>query len=83
MSLRTSEERYRTIVENAQEGISILDADGRFTFANKRTADLLGQDVNTLVGKQASLLLGSIVTASSCNSGYARHFPVRGHGDAP
>ena len=32
---------------------------GHFTFANRRTADLLGHDVSTLVGKKASLLLGS------------------------
>ena len=63
--LRKSEERYRTIVENAQEGISILDADGYFTFANRRTADLLGHDVNTLAGKKASLLLGSSVASAA------------------
>ncbi len=68
-SLRTSEERYRTIVENAQEGISILDPDGHFTFANQRTADLLGHDVSTLVGKKASLLLGAIVTSAPATPG--------------
>jgi len=61
-ALRTSEERYRTIVENAQEGISILDDKGRFVFANSRTAELLGHNVDALVGMEASLLLGSLVT---------------------
>ena len=68
-ALRTSEVRYRTIVENAQEGISILDADGHFAFANRRTADLLGQDATTLVGKRASVLLGSIVTSAPATPG--------------
>ncbi len=57
--LRTSEERYRSIVENAHEGISILDGKGRFTFANKGAADLLGRDVSMLKGMEASLFLGS------------------------
>ncbi len=61
-ALRTSEERYRTIVENAHEGISILDADGLFTFANPRTAELLGRDVAALAGIQVSQLLGSSLT---------------------
>jgi diguanylate cyclase (GGDEF)-like protein/PAS domain S-box-containing protein len=56
--VRASEERYRTIVENAQEGISLLDADGVFTFANRRTADLLGYVPGTLSGVNASAILG-------------------------
>ncbi len=64
LSLRASEERYRSIVENAQEGISILDAAGRFTLANRRTADLLGRDIKALTGMKAATLLGSQMTAS-------------------
>ena len=56
--LRDSEERYRSIVENAQEGISIIDAQGLFTFANLRTATLLGRDVNSLTGMTAKDLVG-------------------------
>jgi diguanylate cyclase (GGDEF)-like protein/PAS domain S-box-containing protein len=58
-ALRNSEERYRTIVENAQEGISILDAEGRFTFANVRMATLLGRDVSSLTGVSAEELIGT------------------------
>jgi diguanylate cyclase (GGDEF)-like protein/PAS domain S-box-containing protein len=57
--LRVSEERYRTIVENAQEGIGILDAAGHFTFANRRTAELLGYDVGTLIGMDVDALLSA------------------------
>jgi diguanylate cyclase (GGDEF)-like protein/PAS domain S-box-containing protein len=60
--LRTSEERYRSIFENAQEGISILDERGLFTFTNRRTAELLGHDVSALTGMKASQLLGSTIT---------------------
>ena len=35
---------YQTIVENAQTGLSIMQ-DGRFVFANQRTADLFGLPV--------------------------------------
>jgi len=35
-ALRQSEERYRSIVETANEGITIIDADSRFIFANRR-----------------------------------------------
>jgi diguanylate cyclase (GGDEF)-like protein/PAS domain S-box-containing protein len=67
--LRASEERYRTIVENAQEGISILDADGRFTFANHGAAELLGHDVEALTGMDAADLLGSTILRKSVDDG--------------
>jgi diguanylate cyclase (GGDEF)-like protein/PAS domain S-box-containing protein len=67
-ALRASEERYRSIVENAQEGISILDGEGRFTFANPRTAELLGRDVTSLTGLPASALLGPHGTESEGSS---------------
>ena len=40
--LSESEERYRRIVETAQEGIWVLDADGRTTYANRRMTEMLG-----------------------------------------
>lgn len=42
MALRASEERLRTIVETAQEGIWAIDRRGRTIFANPRIAELLG-----------------------------------------
>ncbi len=41
-ALRTSEARYRTIVETAQEGIWQIDAANRTTFVNQTMADMLG-----------------------------------------
>ncbi len=41
-ALRRSEERYRSIVELANEGIMSLDLNGMITFVNQRMAALLG-----------------------------------------
>jgi PAS domain S-box-containing protein len=49
-ALRASEERYRNIVETAQEGIAILDADDRVALANQKMADMLGYGVDDLIG---------------------------------
>jgi len=49
--LRESEERYRQIVETSLEGIYLLDAEGVFTFVNRRFAELLGYAVQDLVGQ--------------------------------
>ena len=40
--LRLSEAQYRRIVETAQEGIWLLDAEYRTTFVNQKMADMLG-----------------------------------------
>jgi PAS domain S-box-containing protein len=49
-TLRESEEKYRTLVEKANEAIYIVQ-DGVFVFANPRMADLLGVPVSELEGK--------------------------------
>ncbi|MHB1096727.1 MAG: PAS domain S-box protein [Gemmatimonadaceae bacterium] len=49
--LRESEQRYRSIVETAHEGISIVAPDGTITFTNGRFAGLLGYSVDELVGQ--------------------------------
>lgn len=50
-ALRESEERYRRILEIAQEGIWILDAEDRTTFANRKMAEMLGYTVEEMLGK--------------------------------
>lgn len=40
--LQRAEDRYRRIVETAQEGIWLLDADARTSFVNPKMAELLG-----------------------------------------
>jgi PAS domain S-box-containing protein len=50
-ALKRSEERYRNIVETANEGILIGATDGRILFANQRMADLLGYPLSEIIGK--------------------------------
>jgi len=50
-ALRESEEKYRQLVENLQEGIWALDKDGHTTFANARMAEMLGYTVDEMLGK--------------------------------
>jgi PAS domain S-box-containing protein len=52
-ALQESEEKYRTIVETASEGIWISDTDGRTTFINKRIAEMLGYSSGEMLGKSA------------------------------
>jgi len=55
--LRESEDRYRSIVETAAEGIIALDADFRFTFVNERAEDLLRYEHGELIGQHLTDLL--------------------------
>ena len=49
--VRTSEERYQTIVELAREGIFIADGEARLTFANQRLAGMLGFELDEILGR--------------------------------
>ncbi len=53
-ALRESEEKYRLIVENAQEGIWMVDADRRTIFTNRRMADILGYEPDEMTGRPAT-----------------------------
>jgi PAS domain S-box-containing protein len=51
-ALRASEERYRTIVTTAAEGIWTLDRDARTTFVNDRLASMLGYRAEEMLGRR-------------------------------
>jgi PAS domain S-box-containing protein len=52
-ALQESEEKYRTIVETAQEGIWLVN-DQRITlYANQRMAEMLGYTVEEMIGRPA------------------------------
>jgi len=49
-ALRASEQRYRTIVETAREGVWVLDTQARTTFVNDRMAAILGRTPEEMIG---------------------------------
>ena len=51
-ALRQSEDKYRSIVETATEGIWIADINARTTFVNKKTTEMLGYSSKELIGKK-------------------------------
>lgn len=53
-TLRHSEQRYRQIVETALEGIWLADADGLITFANLRSAEMVGYRPDELLGRHVN-----------------------------
>lgn len=55
--LRASEEKYRHLVDLAQEGILMNDADAVIRFVNPKMAEMLGYHVDEIVGKTAFLFM--------------------------
>ena len=53
-ALAESEEKYRTLVEAAQEAIGITDTDENLRFVNQAFADLLGYPKEELLGRNLS-----------------------------
>jgi two-component system cell cycle sensor histidine kinase/response regulator CckA len=50
--LRESEERYRRIVETANEGVWVMDSEFGTTFVNQRMAEMLGYSANEMLGRK-------------------------------
>lgn len=50
-SLAKSELRYRTLIENLQEGIWVIDENAVTTYVNPRMAEMLGYRVSEMMGK--------------------------------
>ncbi len=50
-ALKKSEERYKVLVENAQEGIWAIDKNADTTYVNKRLAEILGYEPEEMLGK--------------------------------
>ncbi len=52
-ALRQNEEKYRTIVETANEGIIMVDTESRITYVNNRFAEMLGYTPEELIGRNS------------------------------
>jgi PAS domain S-box-containing protein len=51
MKLRSSEQKYRTLIENSLEAIAIITEDGRILESNQKLANMTGQAVEELIGQ--------------------------------
>ncbi len=51
-ALRQSEERYRLLVDTANEGVWSMDADHRTTYVNRAMAEMLGYAPSEILGKK-------------------------------
>ena len=51
IALKISENKYRTLVETAQEGIWVVDPDGLTTYVNPKMAEILGYSEQEMGGK--------------------------------
>ncbi|MCR4341791.1 MAG: PAS domain-containing protein, partial [Gemmatimonadaceae bacterium] len=50
-TLRDSERRFRSLIENASDAIAIIDAEGRFAYASESYVNVLGYESSELVGR--------------------------------
>ncbi|WP_292728439.1 PAS domain S-box protein [Methanoculleus sp.] len=66
--LRESEDRYRFLVENLNEGIGLIDREGVVVFANQRMADIIGYPVAEIVGTPVCLFADE--EGAGCMRGY-------------
>lgn len=56
-ALRDSENRYRSIIENIDEGYSEVDPDGNITFVNNRMVDITGYSKEELINMNTAVML--------------------------
>jgi|GEM_PF-2877911 len=54
--LKLSEEKYRGLVDTMQEGLGIQDKNGLITFMNKRACEMLGYELEELIGKSGTFV---------------------------
>ena len=56
-ALRQSQERYRLIVDTANEGIWVMDEADKTTFVNAQMAEMFGYEVNEMFGRKLESFL--------------------------
>jgi PAS domain S-box-containing protein len=50
------EGKYRTLVDSMNEGLGVQDANGVITFMNRRACEMLGYDLEELIGKPVTMV---------------------------
>jgi two-component system cell cycle sensor histidine kinase/response regulator CckA len=75
--LRSSEARYRRIVETTSEGVWMYDLSGTTTFMNRRMAEILGCTVQEAVGQSIYAFMDERTRAAA-----AERFQLRRQGES-
>ena len=75
--LQGSENGYRFLVENLNEGIGLIDRVGVAVFANKRIADITGYPVNELIGMPVGALVDE--EGAECLGAYLQSLSQNSH----
>ena len=75
-SLQESEQRFKQLVDAAQEGIWVADDRGEITYANQRMAELLGYHNGALIGRRVHDLIDA--TARAGAQRLLAHLPATG-----
>ncbi len=63
--IRQSEERYRRIVDTAQEGIWVLDAEAKTSYVNQPMAAMLGYSVQEMQGRPLYDFMDSVAAVEA------------------
>ncbi|MFA5414506.1 MAG: PAS domain S-box protein [Methanoregula sp.] len=78
-ALEKSEEKYRRIVETANEGIWILDDHLRITYTNQRMVELLGYTREELIGKEIRTFMPDAELADHAIRRSRQHEGIQDH----
>ena len=73
-ALRTSEARFRKIIETSGEGIGIRDTAGALVFVNRRFAEMLGYQLEEMIGRNVFDLVAPEFRQAMSESGERRKF---------
>jgi PAS domain S-box-containing protein len=81
-ALRRSEEKYRSIVDTANEGIWTVDEHRTVTFANRRMAKMLGYSVEEVLGRPARDFIANETSEQAAERMARRQAGIPDHYDA-
>ncbi len=83
LKLRSSEERYRRIIDTAYEGIWTINTDGRIEYVNQRMAQMLGYSIADMLDRFVFEFMDEVVRSEAkriferCRQGVKEQFDFR------
>jgi PAS domain S-box-containing protein len=76
-------ERYETIIETIDDGVYLVDAEGRFRMVNEAYTEMVGYDREELLGEHVSLVVDEEVVSSAKDIESELEAGEHEHADAP